>query len=189
MNLSTKTSLHRNNTLIIQTRIIPKTSKQTHNNKKNIKTSTQILTKMKLKIQDMRWENKSPYLFLEDLEVNKCNNGGCREWHEVFGRDSVERKWIVTKSLRENWKGLKTDLVFAKHAIFVTEVSRQQVARSSRQNTQRQNCEKFSKWFSQLEGLPASESWAELRKSLCTPRDWTLHSWISHQNQHASLRL
>ena len=52
MNLSTETSLHGNNTLIIQTRTILKTSKQTHN--KKIKTPTQILTKMKLKIRDMR---------------------------------------------------------------------------------------------------------------------------------------
>ena len=117
---------------------------------------------MKLKIQDMRWENKSPYLFLEALEVNKCNNGGCREWHGVFGRDLVERKWIVTKSSKENWKGLKTDPVFAKHTIFATGVSCQQVARSSRQNTQRQNCEKFSKCFLRLEGLPTKgvASWA-----------------------------
>ena len=39
MNLSTKTSLHRNNTLIIQTRTIPKTSKQTHNKKKKIQNT------------------------------------------------------------------------------------------------------------------------------------------------------
>ena len=47
---------------------------------------------MKLKIRDMRWENKSLYLFLEELELNKCNNGVCREWHEVFGWDLVERE-------------------------------------------------------------------------------------------------
>ena len=33
MNLSTETSLHRNNTWIIQTRTIPRISKQTHNKK------------------------------------------------------------------------------------------------------------------------------------------------------------
>ena len=36
-----------------------------------------------------------------------------------------------------------------------------QVARASCQNTQRQNCEKFSKCFSRLEGLPTRESRAE----------------------------
>ena len=38
---------------------------------------------------------------------------------------------------------LKTAPIFAKHAFFATEVSRQQAARSSRQNTQRQKFEKF----------------------------------------------
>ena len=32
-----------------------------------------------------------PFLF-EDLEVYKFNNGVCREWHEVFGWDLVERE-------------------------------------------------------------------------------------------------
>ena len=79
-------------------------------------------------------------------------------------------------------KSLKTDPVFAKHAIFATEVSRQQVARSSRQNTQRQNCEKFSKCFSRLKNLHARELQAEPRKFLCTPRDWTFHSQTNRQN-------
>ena len=37
---------------------------------------------------------------------------------------------------------LKTDPLFDKHAIFATGVSRQQVARASRQKTQSQNYEK-----------------------------------------------
>ena len=37
---------------------------------------------------------------------------------------------------------LKTDPLFAKHAFFATGVSRQQVARASRQKTQSQNYEK-----------------------------------------------
>ena len=64
---------------------------------------------------------------------------------------SWERKWIVIKSSRENWKGLKTDPVFAKHAFFETRVSRQQVARASRQNTQRQNCGKIFYVFFAIE--------------------------------------
>ena len=79
-------------------------------------------------------------------------------------------------------KILKTTPDFAKHAFFVTEVSRQQDARSTRQNTQRQNCEKFSKCISQLEGLPAREPRAEPQKSLCNPRDWTFHAQTSRQN-------
>ena len=76
---------------------------------------------------------------------------------------------------------LKTALISAKHAIYATGVSRHTVASSSRQNTQEQNFEKFSKCFSRLEGLPASESRAEPRKSLSEPRDWTFHSRTSRQ--------
>ena len=38
------------------------------------------------------------------------------------------------------------------------------------------NLKKFSKCFSRLEGLPASESRAEPRKSLSKLCDWTFHS-------------
>ena len=37
---------------------------------------------------------------------------------------------------------LKTNPLFVKHAFFATRLSRQQVARASRQNIQSQNCEK-----------------------------------------------
>ena len=40
-------------------------------------------------------------------------------------------------------KDLKTAPIFAKHAFFVTEVSRHTVASLSRQNTQRQKFEKI----------------------------------------------
>ena len=50
-------------------------------------------------------------------------------------REKWGRQWIVTKSLRENRKGLKTDPLIAKHMFFATGVSRQQVAKASRQNT------------------------------------------------------
>ena len=71
-------------------------SKQTHNKqtkkkKKQNKTTTQIFTKMKFKTRDMRWGNENSYLFLEDLEVKKCRNGVCWEWHGVFGWVSVKR--------------------------------------------------------------------------------------------------
>ena len=66
------------------------------------------------------------------------------------------------KKSRENAeKNFKNSLRNAKHAFFATEVSHQQVARSSHQNTQRKNCEKFSKCFSQLEGLLVRESRAK----------------------------
>ena len=48
---------------------------------------------------------------------------------------------------------------------------------------------KISKCFSRLEGLPARESRAEPRKSMCTPYDWTFHSRTSRQNWPANSRL
>ena len=47
----------------------------------------------------------------------------------------------------------------------------------------------FSKCFSRLEGLPASESRVEPRKSLSNPRDWTFHSRTSRQKWPAKTRL
>ena len=83
-----------------------KKTKQTHNEKN--KTPTQIFTKMKLKTRDMRWGNKNPYLFLEDLKVKKCKNGVCRGWHGVFGWVSVEKEMGKTvnshKKSREKLK-------------------------------------------------------------------------------------
>ena len=94
---------------------------------------------------------------------------------------SVERDNEQSQKDRGKKKSLKTAPVCPKHAIFATETSRQKVARSCRQNTQGQKFENFSKCFSRLEGLPASESRAEPRKSLSNPRDWTFHSRTSRQ--------
>ena len=72
----------------------------------------------------------------------------------------------------------------------MTEVSRQSVARVTRQNTSSQKFwKKFAKCFSRLEVSLARESQAKSRKSLCTPRDWTFHSRTSHQNWPASSQL
>ena len=62
---------------------------------------------------------------------------------------------------------LKTDPLFAKHAFFATSVSRQQVARVSRQNTQSQNYEKFSKCFSRKVYPRVSRELS--RENLCVP--------------------
>ena len=75
------------------------------------------------------------------------------------GKETVEREDKQSQKVRgKTEKDLKTVPVFAKHVFFATEVSRQQDARSSRQNTQRQNFEKFSKCFLRLESLPAKIS-------------------------------
>ena len=63
---------------------------------------------------------------------------------ECLGRRQFREKMNSHRSSREKTeKDLKTAPIFAKHAFFATEESRQQVASSSRQNTQRQKFEKF----------------------------------------------
>ena len=104
---------------------------------------------------------------------------------ECLGRRQLREKMNSNKSLRKNWKRFKNCPYFSKYAFFVTKVSRHQAARSSRQNTQRQNFEKFSKCFSRLEGLPR----AEPRKSLSNSCDWTFHSRTNRQNWPANSRL
>ena len=99
------------------------------------------------------------------------------EWVRADEKDNEQSQ----KDRGKNKKFKKTAPVCPKHAIFATETSRQKVARSSRQNTQGQKFENFSKCFSRLEGLPASESRAEPRKSLSEPRNWTFHSRTSRQ--------
>ena len=149
----------------------------------SIYSDNSIKRKLFSKHEEIKWDRENPYLFLEDwrrndakMKIEMCDT-------ECLGQIQLREK----VNRHEKFKGklkkiLKTPPVFAKHAFFATEVSHQQVARSSHKNTQRQNCEKFSKCFSRLEGLPARELQAEPRKSLCTPRNWTLHSRTSRQN-------
>ena len=106
-------------------------------------------------------------------------------------KGTVQKKKTMNshKKIEGKIKILKTAPVYLKHAIFATETSRQKVARSSRQNTQGQKFENFSKCFSRLEGIPASELRAEPRKYLSKPRDWTFHSRTSRQKLLAKTRL
>ena len=107
----------------------------------------------------------------------------------VWEGDSLERRWTVTNVREKTKKDLKTAPIFAKHAFFATWLSRHKVASSSHQNTQGQKLKNFSKCFSRLEGLPASESRAKPRKSLSNPRDWTFHSRTNRQKWPAKTRL
>ena len=82
---------------------------------------------------------------------------------------SWERKWIVIKSSRKNWKSFKNCPYYAKHAFFVTKVSRQSVTRVNRQNTSSQKFWKnllrvFHDWKSHLRG-----SHELSRENLCVP--------------------
>ena len=118
------------------------------------------------------------------MEFEKCL--GQFQLRERWGR-----QWTVTRIQGKNWKTFKTYLWNIKHTFFATETSRQSVARVTHQNTSSQKIwkKKIAKRFSWLEVSLARESRVEPRKSLCTPRDWTFHSWTSHQNRPASSRL
>ena len=86
----------------------------------------------------------------------------------------------------------KTEKVFknclwnAKHVFFATNISLQG---HPPKHFKPKDLKYFVKCFSRLEVSIARESRAEPWKSLCTPRDWTFHSWTSRQNQPASSRL
>ena len=130
----------------------------------------------------MKWDRENPYLFLDvwrrhGAKMEDFSKNTRSVWERYFGEDN-EQSLKLEEKTKNFWK---TVLKNAKHAFFATELSRQQVARSSRQNTQRKKCEKFSKCFSRLKGLPSKESRTKPRKSPCTPHDWTLHSRTSRQ--------
>ena len=117
-------------------------------------------------------EKAKPIPFLDDLDKKWNTNEGWNWIHGVFEKKKVKREDEQSQKFEgKTEKDLKTASIFAKHAFFATEVSRHTVASPSRQSTQGQNFEKFIKCFSRLEGLPASESRAEPRKSLSNPRD------------------
>ena len=119
----------------------------------------------------------------------KHQRGLKMESQRVWKGGSLERRWTVANVRGKTETSFKTAPISAKHAFFATGFSRHTVASSSRQSTQEQNFENFSKCFSRLEGLPASESRAEPRKSLSEPRDWTFHPRTSRQKWPAKVRL
>ena len=108
----------------------------------------------------------------------------------VWEGDSWERRWIVTKSLRENWKRYKNCPYFCQTHVF-HDLSESPTSRQVKppKHSKAKFWKKFSKCFSRLEGLPARESRAEPRKSLSNPCDWTFHSWTNCQNWLANSRL
>ena len=61
---------------------------------------------------------------------------------ECLGEIQLREKVNSHKKFEGKLKRFKNCLRNAEHAFFATEVSRQQVARARRQNTQRQKCEK-----------------------------------------------
>ena len=135
----------------------------------------------------MKWDRENPYLFLDawrrhDAKMEAFSKETQSVWERYFREDN-EQSLKLEGKLKKFWKTvLKMQNTHFSRLKWVANKSLGQAAKSSCQNTQRQNCEKFSKCFSRLEGLPVRESWAEPRKSLCNPRDWTFHPRTSRQN-------
>ena len=93
----------------------------------------------------------------------------------ILKEGKIDKKMNSHKMQGKNEKFLKPvlkkDPCCAKHGIFVTKMSREQVTR----NPTRQNLKNLSKYFSQLEGPPTRK----LRSILSTPRDWSFYPWTS----------
>ena len=78
---------------------------------------------------------------------------------------------------------LENDPQSAKHAFFATGMSREQVAKPSRQKSMWQIMKKISKYFLRLEGPLASKSQGLPQNSLSKTCDWSFHLRISHQTE------
>ena len=90
------------------------------------------------------------------------------------------------KSSRGNWKRFKNCPYFCQTRVF-RDWSESPPSRQVKppKHSKTEFWKKFSKCFSQLEGLPATKSRAKPQKSLSTPRDWTFHSRTSCQKWFA----
>ena len=101
------------------------------------------------------FENKrKPIPFLEDRwRIDEENWGFVRE-NGGFGRGRGGQDDEKARDARENWKVFENCLEYnpicAKHAFFATGMSREQVAKSSRQNPVTQILKNLSKCFSLL---------------------------------------
>ena len=113
-----------------------------------------------------------------------------------FERDTVSlrvfqkrKKMNNQKCLRENWKGLKlTHFVQNTRFLRLRQVACKSPRPAARTLRRKLKKKKISKCFSRLEVPLARESRTEPQKSLCTPRDWTFHSWTSRQPKPQKVR-
>ena len=85
----------------------------------------------------LRIEN--PYLFLGDLQKWSFFESDMVSFREVWNGEDNEQ----LEMFKGKMKTFKNWLIWAKHAIFATESSREQVVRASCQNTQDTNFEKI----------------------------------------------
>jgi len=130
----------------------------------------------------MKWERENPYLFLEDLRMKWCKNGGfSRVIRWVWEIVQMGKTMNSQKCSRENWKVLKTDQ-FTQNMRFsrLSQVTFKLPGLAAR-TLERKTFEKISKYFSRLEVPLVRESWSEPWKSLCTPRNWTFHPGTNRQ--------
>ena len=108
----------------------------------------------------------------------------------VWEGDNWERRWTVTKVRGKTEKKFKNCPYFCQTRVF-RDWSDSPQSRQFKppKHSKTKIWKNFSKCFSRLEGLPASESRDEPWKSLSNPRDWTFHSWTSRQKWPAKTRL
>ena len=152
--------------------------------------SCQNIEKIILKTWRNQVRQRKPIPFSWRLEKKWCRNGVWRVFRSVL----VEKEMGKIVNNHKKIEGKTEKVLKTVFKMQNTRFSRlKQVASKSpgqaAKTLKDKIVKKFSKCFLWLEDLPARESRAEPRKSLCTPRDWTFHSRTSRQNQHASLRL
>ena len=138
----------------------------------------------------MRWGKQDPYIFLMIWIRNEAPMRFENGYTECLGRRQLRKKMNSHKCSRENWKRFKNCPYFCQTRVFC-DLRESPTSRQFKppKHSKTKVWKKFSKCFSQLECLPASESQAEPRKYLSNPRDWTFHSRTSRQKWPAKTRL
>ena len=102
--------------------------------------------------------------------IGEENEGFVSE-NEGFGWGRGRQDKVCACEVRENWKVFENchgyNPIYAKHAIFVTGMSCEQVAKTSCQNPLTKFLKNLFKCFSQLESSLVSKSWRETWIILC----------------------
>ena len=140
----------------------------THQNiNKSIFPYLNIYTKSKkTRARNLKYiENKrNPIPFLEDWWRIDEENGGFVSDNGGFRRERGGQYKVCARNMRENWKVFENCLrfnpVYAKHAIFATQLTREQVTKMSCQNP----VKILFKSFLRLEDPLVRESWNLLYK-------------------------
>ena len=140
-------------------------------------------SKQEKQTQNMENEvrQRKPIPFRE--EKKWCRNGVWERFGSVLVEREMEKIVNSHKNLREKLKKvLKTVFEMQNTRFSRLKWVANKLPGLAAETLKDTNFKKISKCFSRLEDLPARESRAELRKSLCNPCDWTFHSRTSRQN-------